>query len=62
MAKPWWQSLTINSAIATGLAVLAHPAVTAILPAKVATGIAVISAVLTTVGLRRAIPNPSNAR
>lgn len=54
-AKPWWQSLTITGAITTGLAVLTHPAVTALLPAKVSTTIATVGGVVTAIGLRRAI-------
>lgn len=58
MGKPWYNSLTIKSALATGLAILSHPAISGILPAHVASAIAVVGAVATTIGMRRAIPNP----
>lgn len=58
MAKPWYKSLTIKSALATGLTILLSPEVFNILPRKVAVGVGVAGAVSTAIGMRRAIPNP----
>lgn len=58
MAKPWYKSLTIKSALVTGIAILLSPEVFGILPPDIAKTVAIVGAVATAVGLRRAIPNP----
>ncbi len=54
--KPWYKSMTIKGALATGLAIVTHPAVFALLPAKWSNVLTVIGGVVTTIGMRRAIP------
>lgn len=54
-SKPWYKSLTIKSAIATGLTVALSPAVLNVVPPKVANALAIVGAVSTAIGLRRAV-------
>lgn len=61
MKKPWWKSISITGAIASGVGILLSPEVFAILPEPYAKTVAVVGAVASAIGLRRSLP-PKDVR
>lgn len=57
--KPLVQSVTVWGAIASGLAALASPQVLALLPAKWSNIGVIVGAVVSAIGMRRALPASS---
>lgn len=56
VTKPWYKSSAIKGALLAGLGALMSPQVLSILPPKIASGVVVVGAVTSAIGLRKALP------